>query len=86
MALHKFVKLTEVNPDFAELPKSDVLDDPFNYMLEVYIDDYISFAIPRIRDQLHHVANAVMIGTHDVFPPDKDDGEYLIYLKRILKR
>ena len=39
LAPHKFVKLTEVNPDFAELPKSDILDDPFNYMLEVYMDD-----------------------------------------------
>ena len=38
LAPHKFVKLAEVNPEFVKLPKSDILDDPFNYMLEVYMD------------------------------------------------
>ena len=36
---HNFLKLTEVNPDFVELPKVDILDDPFNYMLEVYMEN-----------------------------------------------
>ena len=39
LASHKFVKLTEVNPEFAELPKVNILDDPFNYMLELYMDN-----------------------------------------------
>ena len=43
-------------------------------------------AIPNIQDQLHHVANAKMIGIHDVFPPDKDDKEYSISLKKIPKK
>ena len=30
LAPHKFVNLTEVNPDFAALPKSNTTDDPFN--------------------------------------------------------
>ena len=46
LAPHKFVKLTEVNSDFAELPKKDTPNEPFNYMLEVYMDDYIVVAIP----------------------------------------
>ena len=68
LAPHKFVKLTEVNIYFAELPKSDISKDPFNYMLEVYMEDYIALAIPRRQDQLHHVENAIMKGIHD-FPP-----------------
>ena len=36
---HKFVKLTEVNPEFAEMPKIYISDDLFNYMLEVYMDN-----------------------------------------------
>ena len=68
LAPHKFVKLTEVNPDFAELPKIDILDEPYNYMLEVYMDNYIALAIPRSQYQLNHVANAIMTGIHDVFP------------------
>ena len=47
-APNKFVKFTEVNQDFAELPKSNILDDPFNYMLEVYMVDNITLATPWI--------------------------------------
>ena len=71
---HKFVKLTEVNTEFAELPKVDISDDPLNYMLELYMDNYIVLAIPRRRDQLHHVDNSVMTGIYDVLYSDKDDG------------
>ena len=39
LAPHKAVKLTEVNPDFAELPKKDISNEPINYMLELYMDD-----------------------------------------------
>ena len=69
---HKFAKLTEVNPDFAELPKSDILDKPFNYMLEVYMNDYIVLAIPIIPNQLNLVANTIITDIHDVFPLVKD--------------
>ena len=55
-------------------------------MLEVYLGDYIVLAIPRIQDQLHHVANAIMTGIHDVVPPDKYDKDDAISLKKILKK
>ena len=86
LALNKFVKLAEVNSDFAELPKSDILDEPFNYMLKVYMDDYITLDIPRVQYQLHHVVNTIMIGIYDVFRPDKYDKEDTISLKKILKK
>ena len=86
LALHKFVKLTEINSEFAELPKSDIFKDPFNYMLEVYMYGYIVLAIPRSRVQLHNFANVVMTGIHDVFLLYKDDDEDAISLKKILKR
>ena len=50
------------------------------------MDDYIVLDIPKIQDQLHHVANAIMTGIHGVFPPDKDDKEDAISLNKILKR
>ena len=65
----KLVKLAEVNPEFAKMLTIDISDDPFNYMLEVYMGDYIVLEIPRRRDKLQHVANAIMTGIHDVFPP-----------------
>ena len=45
----------------------------FKYVLEVYVDDFMSLVIPTSADQLRHVANAVMKGIHDVFPEDSDD-------------
>ena len=50
------------------------------------MDDYIVLAIPKSQDQLHHVANAIMTGINDIPPPDKDDKEDSISLKKILKR
>ena len=69
LALHYFVKLTEVNPEFVELPKIDILVNLSNYMLEVYVDYCTALATPSIRYQLHHVSNALMSGIHDVFLP-----------------
>ena len=86
LAPHKFVKLAEVNPDFAELPKTDILDEPFNCILEVYMDDYIVLVIPRSQYQLHHVSNSIITGIHDMFPPDKDDKKDAISLKKIMKK
>ena len=86
LAQHRFVKLMEIKSEFAELPKKDTSNEPFNYMLEVYMDDYIVLAVPRIQEQLHHVANAIMTGILDVFPPDKYDKEDAISLKKILKK
>ena len=54
-------------------------------MVEVYVDDFISLATPTSREQLVHVANAVMSGIHDVFPADKDDSNDPLSLKKILK-
>ena len=82
LAPYKFLKLTELNPYFAELPKKYILNEPFNYMLEVYMDDYILLAIPRSQDQLHNVSKTIMIGVHYLFPPDKDDKEDAISLKK----
>ena len=50
------------------------------------MNDYIVLAIPKIQDQLHHVANSTMTGIHDVFPTDKDDKEDAISIKKILKK
>jgi hypothetical protein len=45
----------------------------FKYVLEVYVDDFMSLVIPTSMAQLKHVATAVMKGIHDVFPEDGDD-------------
>ena len=50
------------------------------------MDDYIALAIPRSQDQLHHAANSIMTGIHDVFPSDKNDKEDAISVKKMLKK
>jgi hypothetical protein len=54
-------------------------------MVEVYVDDFMSLVIPVSREQLHHVANAIMHGIHDVFPPDNNDDEDPISEKKMKK-
>jgi hypothetical protein len=53
--------------------------------VEVYVDDYIALAIPTSQHQLKHVANAVMHGVHDVFPPAEEDTEDALSFKKLLK-
>ena len=70
---HKFEKYVVGSPDHKALPK---VGDPllvFTYMVEVYVDNFMSLAIPVSQEQLRHVANAIMHGIHGVFPPDKVD-------------
>ena len=55
------------------------------YVIEAYVDDYISIATPASQEQLVHVATAVMSGIHDVFPADTDDDEDPISLKKMKK-
>jgi hypothetical protein len=52
----------------------------------VYVDDFISLVMPTSQEQLRHVANAVMAGVHDVFPPCADDKEDPISLRKLEKR
>ena len=40
------------------------------YMVEVYVDNFMSLVIPVSREQLQHVAMAKMNGIHDSFPPN----------------
>jgi hypothetical protein len=55
----------------------------FKYLLEVYVDDFMSLVIPTSEGQLRHVANAVMMGIHDVFPEDSEEEADPISLKKL---
>ena len=71
-----------------EADKFDLLEtssDPFQYFIDVYVDDFISLMVPMSREQLHHVANAVIPGLHDVFLADEVDEEDPMSLKKLLK-
>lgn len=81
---HKFVGHLTQGEDFDKLTEGEG-SDRLKYLLEVYVDDYISLVIPRLKEDLRHVANAMLRGIHDVFPEDGEDAEDPISLKKLLK-
>jgi hypothetical protein len=71
--------------EYADLPESESNMRGFWYMVEVYVDNFKSLAIPVSREQLCHVTNVIMHGIHNVFPPDAvDSGDPI--LERKLKK
>jgi len=82
---HKFLHHTQTSQDFKNLPVTQAHASPFRYLLDVYMDDFIALAIPRDQHDLNHLANSVMHGTHDVFPPDPNAAEDPISLKKLEK-
>ncbi len=81
---HKFAKYVKGAKEFDELPTASKKGKLF-YALEVYVDDFMSIVIPTSKEQLEHVATAIMTGIHDVFPADIVDGNDPISEKKLLK-
>ena len=82
---HKFAKHVKGTKEFDELPTTSKKGNLF-YALEVYVDDFMSIVIPTSKEQLEHVATAIMTGIHDVFPADIVDGNDPISEKKLQKR
>ncbi len=74
---HKFAKHVTGAKEFDKLPFT-LTNMGFFYALEVYVNDFMSIVIPTSREQLEHVATAIMTGIHDVFPADIIDNDYPI--------
>ena len=83
---HKFLSHTQSMPEYLALPDEPAdPSHPLQFMMEVYVDDYISLAVPRCKADLDHLANATMHGIHSVFPANADDDEVPISLKKLKK-
>jgi hypothetical protein len=79
---HKFVHYAMGNDDVQALPESvDMLD--FQYLEEVYVDDFMALAIALSQEQVRHVANALLTGIRDVFPADAEDENDPVSLKKL---
>ena len=81
---HKFLAHALQGMDYETFVSDEGLQ-LLRYMIEVYVDDYISLAIPRTKEDLRHIANAVLTGIHDVFPPDELQESDPISYKKLLK-
>jgi hypothetical protein len=82
---HKFEHYVVDAPEYADLPETAMDSKGFGYMVEVYVNDFMSLVVPVSREQLRHVANVIMHGIHDVFPPDEDDSNDPISEKKLKK-
>jgi hypothetical protein len=82
---HKFEKYVICNADYDALPKTSIHNTGFVYMVEVYVNNFMSLVIPVSCDQLRHVTMAVMTGIHDVFPLDNNDSNDPILEKKLIK-
>jgi hypothetical protein len=80
---HKFTNYVIGNQAYEDLPERDELGRGFRYLLEVYVDDFVSLVIPTSREQLHHVSTGTMTGIHDVFPADDIDANDPISEKKL---
>lgn len=84
---HKFIEYTQTSDEYKALPDiAPLAHHPLQFMLDVYVDNFLSVVIPRCKKDLDHIANAVMHGMHSVFPPDSDDDEDAIALKKLKKK
>ena len=72
---HKFSKYTVGGKSYSDLQDNHEDVSSFRTMIEVYVDDFMSLIIPVTKAQLHHTADAVMTGIHDVFPADDANDE-----------
>ena len=81
MRNHKFVEHSSQGEKFESLPETG--SDNLHYVIECFVNDYISLAIPKSQDKLRHVENAVMKVIHDVLPVDVDDEENYISMKKV---
>ena len=78
---HKFLQYAIGNEAYEALPGSN--DGMLRYLLEVYVDDYLSLVIPASRKHLRHVSNGTMMAIHDVFLPDEIDDNNPISEKKL---
>ncbi len=71
---HKFTHYVIGNWAYDELPEWDDLGYFFWYLLEVYVDDFVSLVvIPTSWEQLCHVNTGTMMGICNVFPANDND-------------
>ena len=85
LSRHKFEHYVVGTSAYTNLPESGHDPQKFSYMVEVYVDDFMSLVIPVSKEQLRHAANAIMHGIHDVFPPNNSDAEDPISEKKMKK-
>jgi hypothetical protein len=80
---HKFTHYVIGNQAYNGLPEWDKTGTAFQYMLKVYVDDFVSLVISTSCEQLRHVSTGTMTGIRDVFMANNNDANYPISEKKL---
>ena len=83
---HKFTNYVTRNQAYDELPERDDSGNNFRYLLEVYVDDFVSLVVPTSREHLRHISTGTMAGIHDVFPANDIDSNDPISEEKLKQR
>jgi hypothetical protein len=79
---HKFEKYVVGATKYANLLESELNAQGFWYMVKVYVGNFMSLVISVSQEQLRHVANAILHGINNVFPPDAEDSnDWILEIK-----
>ncbi len=62
---------------------NDMAQCDLHYILEVYVNNYISCIVPTSRKQIEQVARGILHRLHDAFPPGTDDSKDLLLAKKL---
>ena len=82
---HKFTHYMMNSDAFIALPPEAPNDTNTKFLIEVFVDDFMSLVIATSKRQCIHVGKATMFGIHDVFPPTNIPGEDPISEKKMDK-
>jgi hypothetical protein len=73
---HKFAVHVAQGEEFESMPETSN-DGSLRYLLEVFVDDYISLAIPTLQEHMVYIGNTVMRGIHDFFEKAEETGGHV---------
>jgi hypothetical protein len=82
---HKFDALVAGHATMVELPETYETQQHMQYLIEVYIDDFMALDIPTSKEEVTHVGRAIMHGIHDVFPEHENDTTNPIAKNKLFK-
>ncbi len=74
------------NQAYDKLPERNDSRNNFQYLLEVYVNNFVSLVVPTSREQLRHVSPGTMAGIHNVSPANDVDSNNPILEKKLKHR
>ena len=83
---HKFEHYTTSHPDFERLPLTVPNQDSLHFTFEVFVHDFIGFAVAESQEHLRHLSRAALHGIHDVFPAEEKEEDDPNSVKKLKKQ